>query len=202
MKVNYKSLIKWAKMLLASLMISAAIVPHVSAHLMVAQNGTLNFKGNSVYMVLSLPVSAFENIDDDGDGKMSAAEFNKYKPTIMSAVKNNIRLSDKESPRPLQGLLLTPVASHTAEKAPTDQIIVMGRFALSTSTSSLSTTNEKVDAANSNDLVFYIGLFGKKKDEKSLSLTATRKLTKGSKAQKIKVELTPEKPEENLFAKS
>ena len=78
----------------------------------------------------------------------------------------------------------------------------MGRFALSTSTSSLSTTNEKVDAANSNDLVFYIGLFGKKKDEKSLSLTATRKLTKGSKAQKIKVELTPEKPEENLFAKS
>ena len=48
-----------------------AIAP-AQAHLMVAQHGTLNLVGDGVYMVLSLPVSAFAGSDDDGDDKLSS----------------------------------------------------------------------------------------------------------------------------------
>ena len=38
---------------------------HLYAHVMVAQHGTLNVVDNDVFMVLSLPVSAFEGVDDE-----------------------------------------------------------------------------------------------------------------------------------------
>ena len=42
-----------------------------SAHLMVPENGTLNFVDDNVYVVLSLPISAFKGVDDDNDGHVS-----------------------------------------------------------------------------------------------------------------------------------
>ncbi len=188
----YKSLIKWAKTLLSSLVISAAIVPHVSAHLMVAQHGTLNFKNDGAFMVLSLPVSAFEGIDDDGDGKMSSKEFSKHKPAIVIAVKNKVKLSDKEGTRPLQGLLLSPVVAHDtphdASKAASEQLIIMGRFALN-----------KSKSENSEGLTFKLGLYGKKTDEKSMTITATRPPNAKQKTQKYKAVLTPRQSESRLF---
>ncbi len=185
----YNSLIKWAKTLLSSLVISAAIVPHVSAHLMVAQHGTLNFKNDGAFMVISLPVSAFEGIDDDGDGKMSSKEFSKHKPAIVIAVKNKVKLSDKEGTRPLQGLLLSPVVPHDASKAASEQLVIMGRFALN-----------KSKSENSEGLTFKLGLYGKKTDEKSMIITATRPPNAKQKTQKFKAVLTPRQSESQLFA--
>ncbi|WP_299879000.1 hypothetical protein [uncultured Cocleimonas sp.] len=193
-----KSLIKWAKTLLSSLVISAAIVPHVSAHLMVAQRGTLNFKGDYVFMVLSIPVSAFNNIDDDGDSKMSKGEFTKHRLDIISAVKKNVLLSDKEGARPLRGLLLSPVAAHSSPRDPTDQLVVMGRFSLSNEESNNDSVKKQ---SNTNELTFHSNLFGKTLTEKSLAINATRKLPSDTKAQKFKVVLTPEIPEAILFNK-
>jgi len=201
-----KSLIKWAKILLSSLVISVAIVPHVSAHLMVAQRGTLNFKGDYVFMVLSIPVSAFNNIDDDGDSKMSAAEFTKHRLDIISTVKKNVTLSDNEGTKPLRGLLLSPVASHSSPRDPTDQLVIMGRFSLSNKESNeksnvTSSNNSVKKQSNTNELTFYSNLFGKTVAEKSLAINATRKLPSETKAQKYKVVLTPEKPDAILFNK-
>jgi hypothetical protein len=192
----YKSLMHWAKTLLSSLVISAAIVPHVSAHLMVAQRGTLNFKGNSAFMVLSLPVSGFSNADDDGDGKMSAAEFSKHRLDIIDTVNKNVMMSDNEGQKPLRGLMLTPVESHTDANAPSNQLIIMGRFALSKNTDK----QHAMITPNLNELKFLVNIFGKKESEKIFTISTKRKLKTDEKVQQYKIELTPETPEKKLFA--
>ena len=150
-----------------------AIAP-AQAHLMVAQHGTLNLVGDGVYMVLSLPVSAFAGSNDDGDDKLSSEEFNKHRPNIVEAIKQHVRLLDANGPRPLEGMMLSPVAAHDAPKAPTEQMVVMGRFVL----------DQPVSATA---LHFHIGLFGQQKEELSFTIIAQDK----TKALKHKAVLTP-----------
>ena len=57
---------------------------------MVARHGTLNFVDDGAFMVLSLPMSAFEGIDDDGDGKVSMIEFNNHRTGIVGAVRHAV----------------------------------------------------------------------------------------------------------------
>ena len=170
----------------------ASLAPHASAHLMVAQHGTLNFKDDGAFMVLSLPVSAFENsddgFDDDKDGKMSAKEFIKYKPDIVAAINNKVKLSDKEGSKPLQGLLISPVVAHGTPKAASEQLVIMGRFAL-----------DKTNTKDNKELTFHVGLFGQHSTEKTLTITATRKPNTSTKAVKHKIVLTPQHPENQLF---
>lgn len=171
----------WIKYLLSGLILSAVLVPPSIAHLMVAQHGTLNFVGGSAFMVLSLPVSAFKSIDDDGDGKMSAAEFSKHRPEIVAAINKHIRLQDSNGIKTFRGMMLSPVASHEDPKAPTEQLIVMGRFVL-----------DDLDAT----LKFHADLFGKKTAEQTLTITATR----SAEPRKHKIVLTPAKPEDELWS--
>ena len=95
-----------------------------SAHLMVAQRGTLNIVGNGAFMVMSLPVSALEGVDDDGDGSLSGAELSAHTATIGKQVKAGLKLSQNGEARPLQGLLMdvTPPEGQTE----TTQLVVMG----------------------------------------------------------------------------
>lgn len=174
--------------ILSSLLLCAAIVPHASAHLMVAQHGTLNFKDDGVFIVLSLPVSAFENIDDDGDGKMSGTEFSTHRRAIKNVVNQYITLSDVKGQRPLQGLILSPIVPHDDPNAASEQLVLMGRFSLA---------NKEI--GNSDGLTFKAGLFGTALDEKSLSITATRKLASDPKTQKYTTELSPDKSTDELF---
>ncbi|PWQ99727.1 hypothetical protein [Leucothrix arctica] len=182
----------WAKSLLSSLVLSAAIVPYASAHLMVAQHGTLNIKDSGVFMVLSVPMSAFDNIDDDGNGKISPTEFAKHRKDIIKEIKEKVALTDNDGARPLQGLLLTPVVPHIVPKAGSKQLVIMGRFTLAS----------KDTATNSSGLTFHVGLFGKGAEEKTLEITATRRLSKEIAAQKHKFELTHERFENKLFAQN
>lgn len=169
------------KTTLIAALLGVAFSPHASAHLMVAQRGTLNFEGDGVYMVLSLPVSAFENIDDDGDGKLSATEFTTHRPAIVAAVAAGVQLQDAKGIRPLEGMMLSPVAPHDDPKASSDQLVVMGRFAL---------------ADIQSDLQFQVSLFGQQADQQKISITATRKAT----SDKQKIKLTPEQPATELFS--
>jgi hypothetical protein len=57
---------------LLSLTLNLIMGPVAHAHLMVAQHGTLNIVDDGVFMVLSLPISAFDGIDDDKDGNLVA----------------------------------------------------------------------------------------------------------------------------------
>lgn len=165
---------------LSGLLLSAVLSPPAVAHLMVAQHGTLNIVGDSVFMVLSLPISAFTGVDDDGDGKLSTVEFTQHRLAIVAAVNKQVQLLDKEDARPLEDMLLSPVASHDDAQAPTDQLVVMGRFALAKPDSELS---------------FHVGLFGKKVEEQSFTVNYHRPPS----LQKQQIVLTLEQPEGRLL---
>lgn len=177
----YSGFLNQAKYLLSAFLVSAAIVPHASAHLMVAQKGTLNFVNDGAFLVLSVPVSAFENIDDNGDKKLSKTEFTKHRPAIVAAVSEKIKLEDKTGPLSLQGMMLSPVASHQSPLLPSEQLIIMGRFQLKDLESKLS---------------FQLRLYGTKLEEQSLAFTATWK----SKSQKHKTVLSPKQAKVVLFS--
>lgn len=132
------------------LTLTVSMSPSAQAHLMVAQHGTLNIIDDGAFMVLSLPISAFEGVDDDNDGKVSMVEFNKHRAAIIEMVNQNVTLSDKEGSRPLQGIMLSPVVPHDASKESISQLTVMGRFTLDTPNSALR---------------FHSGLYGKQAAE-------------------------------------
>lgn len=150
------------------------------AHVMVAQHGTLNVAEDGVYMVISLPVSAFAGIDEDNDGKLSAEEFALHRLSIINTVHSKVTLKDESGKLALQGIMLSPVTDHHSPKAPASQLVVMGRFTVVKPNSVLE---------------YQVSLFGQKAAEKSLEITATSKLD----GRKQIVELSPKKSSVRLF---
>ncbi len=78
------------------LMLCISAMPVANAHLMVAQQGTLNVVEGGAFMVISLPTSAFTSVDDDGDGKLSREEFTTHQTDLRTAVMHGIQLRDNE----------------------------------------------------------------------------------------------------------
>lgn len=147
---------------------------------MVAQHGTLNIVDGSVFMVLSLPVSAFSGVDDNDDGSVTMMEFNNHRAAIVASVKDNVVLSDAKERLFIQGIILSPVAQDDTAVASISQITIMGRFVL----------NDTVSA-----LRFEVGLYGSDVAEKTLEIAATRSHDR----RKDVFELTPAEPASFLF---
>ena len=169
----------WAGLLCAAATLLAW--PSAQAHLMVAQHGILNLVGDGAFMVMSLPVSAFTGIDDDGDGALSVAELRAHIGDIESQVQSGVRLHDGAQDRPLQGVMLNlEPPDHAAGTAPqpATQIVVMGRFALG-------------DPAA--DLSLRLDLFGKATSERSQRVQITR----GQQARSLL--LTPQRNQRPLW---
>jgi hypothetical protein len=145
--------------IVAIVMLWVAGLSTAHAHLMPAQRGTLNFVDDSVFMVMSVSVSALANTDDDGDGKLSMAELRAHRDLIVSTIQSQIQLMDERHPRPLEGLMLTLSPDDDASAASAPQLIVMGRFVL---------------ANPSEPLRFHVGLFGKNMSEQTFQITVTR----------------------------
>jgi hypothetical protein len=155
-----KSLRRGAVRSVISALLGLAITLQMAqAHLMVAQRGTLNIVGDGVFMVLSLPVSAFVGIDDDGDGKLSMVEFVAHRAEIAAAVTSKVQLIGTRGTWPLEGLMLSPSPPDDAPQAPAPQLVVMGRFVM-------DATAERIS--------FKLALFGKAPDEQSQEITITR----------------------------
>ena len=148
------------------------------AHLMVAQRGTINLQGHGAFMVLSLPASAFPSADDDGDGKLSQAELAAHLVHMESTIRKGVLLRDARGLRPLQGLLITRTRPDDAPQAPSDQIVVMGRFGLA----------DPIEA-NEQALHFSITLFGRSAAEQAFQV----KVTQGRQSQLLM--LTPARAE-------
>lgn len=141
------------------------------AHLMVAQKGTLNLLDNGAYLVVSVATSSLENVDDDGDGLLSPEELSVHKASIIEQLKAGLQLSDANGVRPLEGLMLTLSPEDDAvENAPADQLIVMGRYAL---TDNFEALKEPIADGS---LSFTADLWGTVASEQSLSLTITKNL--------------------------
>jgi hypothetical protein len=154
-----------------------------SAHLMVAQHGTLNIVSDGAFMVLSLPVSAFEGVDDNADGKLSAAEFTQHRLALAAVVKQSVLLHDKAGPIQIQGLLLSSESNNHGLPVPVTQIVAMGRFVLRDTHSALRFENK---------------LYGKSEAEKVFKFTASNK----AKSLRQEMELTPQHPAVDLFPPS
>lgn len=175
-----RSTYKYLPVAVLALVLGLSASPSAQAHLMVAQHGTLNIVDSDAFMVLSLPISAFDGVDDDGDGEVSMIEFNRHRSAIVEVVHKNVSLSDSQGNQPLQGIMLSPVVPHDAVKDPISQLVVMGRFALGDPNSALR---------------FYAGVYGKQAAEQVLEITATRQTDK----QKTIFKLTPKAPAALLF---
>ncbi len=178
------SMARWLQRALTTVVLMLAAVPLAQAHLMVAQRGTLNIVGNGAFMVLSLPVSAFSDVDDDGDGMMSMAEFKRHQATIVAAVQKGVRLTDSSGARQLDGLMLTLSPADGARVPTARHLVAMGRFAQAAPP---ATTDEA--------LRLHISLFGQSADEQTFHITATHRAA----GDKRLLVLTPEQSSRLLF---
>jgi len=130
------------------------------AHLMVEQHGTVNFANGGAFLVLSIPVSAFDGVDDDGDGALSAQELSRHTAEVERQINDGVQLlDDSGKPLPLQGLLMSLTPPDNAPSAPARHLVAMGRF--------------PVDDAMSSP-VLRVTLQGEAPDEQHFSITATR----------------------------
>ncbi len=79
----------WPWLWATAMSVLIALAPNgARAHLMPAQQGTLNIVGSSVFVVLGVPASAIPGLDADGNGRASSAElaaFGPQWPAIWSA---------------------------------------------------------------------------------------------------------------------
>lgn len=119
------------RQLMLVLLLGLCMLSDAHAHLMVAQRGTLNVVENGAFMVISLPVTAFQGVDDDADGLLSNEEFTRHKQVLLDTVRQGIRLTDADGSHALQGLLLSPSPTDEAHPDSTPQLVAMGRFPLS-----------------------------------------------------------------------
>lgn len=160
--------------------VSLLMATEAQSHMMVAQHGTINMVNNGAFMVLSLPISAFDNIDDDNSGHLSTVEFNSHRAEIMAQILAKVQLHDNNGLRPLEGLMFSLGDDHHNADTAT-QLIVMGRFAI----------DEK-----SAGWTFLFGLFGESAEEKVMSMSVKRKATN----QKMAFELTPNNASQKVFS--
>ena len=163
------------------LLVHLLFSPISFAHVMVAQHGSLNVVDDGVFMVISLPVTAFKNVDDDNDGKLSAEEFSLHRTSIASKVHEKITLIEKGRKITLQGMMLAPVTSHHSLQTPSSQLIVMGRYTI---------------VSPNSELLFEVDLFGTYPTEQIMEVTATKK--QNDRRQVIK--LSPKQMNVSLFS--
>ena len=99
------------------------------AHLMAVDRATLNFRDDGAFMVLSLTPSSFEGIqlDDDGDGVISLAEFLNHQNQLQQAIAQNVQLIDAKGPLLLEGLFVSFEPAH-APNLEQPSIIALGKF--------------------------------------------------------------------------
>jgi hypothetical protein len=137
------------------------------AHLMAAQKGTLNLQGDGAYLVVSLPISAFADVDENKDASWSESELDRHAQRIRRQLAEQIELKDPRGVRIQQGLTLVPTPMDDRHDAPFTQLIVMVRFGLSESV--LPHSTHPVSG-----LVLRIGLFGSKPEERELTIAVTQ----------------------------
>jgi HupE / UreJ protein len=79
----------------ASLLLIATIFSDVStAHLLPAQNATLNIIDNAAFIVVSVPVSALQGVDDDSDGLLSLVEMQRHNAAIIRQFQARFQMTD------------------------------------------------------------------------------------------------------------
>jgi hydrogenase/urease accessory protein HupE len=136
-----------------------------AAHLLPPQNATIHAVGDKVYAVVSVPVSALSGVDDNGDGRLSAAELRRHQADISRQFMQRFELRmAKETGRVLTSWVLSPQTGG-GPLEPMTYVVVLETIQFSRS----------VDA-----LVLRTDLFGGGDQEATLSIRATRDQVHGA----------------------
>ncbi len=93
------------------------VAPLAQAHLMPAQQGTLNVLENGVFVVVSLPVSALHGVDANGDGRLSDAELEQQTSAVHDQVVREFRIFDGAQPGRIDFLQLSPEPDERLDEA-------------------------------------------------------------------------------------
>lgn len=100
----------------------------VQAHLMPAGQGSVRIDADSVFSVISIPVSALTGFDDDGDTLISLAELNRHRDALLrQAAQRLIFLGDGQAGERVFEDLLIPHLHDPGARAATGQLIAMQR---------------------------------------------------------------------------
>ena len=108
-------------------LVGVALATRASAHLMVAQHGTVNVVGDGAFLVLSVPAAAFPFADEDGDGRLSPLELQRHQAEVGAAVQSGVRLLEGDTSCPLEGLLFSLTPDELAPEDVGAQVVVLGR---------------------------------------------------------------------------
>ncbi|WAC71684.1 HupE/UreJ family protein [Roseateles sp. SL47] len=152
------------------------------------QRGTLNFVNGGVYVVLSLPVSAFPYASDGLAHGMSQAAYARHLPRLTADVQAQVQLWDDEGPLLLEGTFLNFSPPDEDPAGPATQLVVLGRFQL----------RHPQDAYNG-QLRYRVTLYGDQPDEQRIVVTATRADPVTGEKQRQLLVFGPEDPEHLLF---
>ena len=174
----------WATACLVSMMCIAS----AQAHVMAAQQGTLNIVGDAAFMVLSVPVSAFKAVDDDGDGALSKGELAAHTGTVRQQLKEGVQLFESEQALPLSLMMVDVVGHDNAPEAPSTQLMVMGRFQLRGDSS-----DGVSELAQTDTMRLHFNLFGRDSDEQAQDISITRQEDAHS------AHFTPERTTQSVF---
>lgn len=85
---------------------------NANAHLMPENHGTLKVIGTTAHAVVSLPITAFKDIDDDRDGYLSQQEYKTHKKKIKAQIASGIRLNALQTSVVNEGVNLMYTQDH------------------------------------------------------------------------------------------
>jgi hypothetical protein len=156
--------------------------PAARAHLIPAQQGTVNVVGAAVFAVLSVPVSALHDADDNHDGTIDLGEFERHEATLRAEIDRRLVILDGATPaRTVRvDLILSP--QHDAAGGG-DQVVALKHAELD---------------APPGDLRVRCDLFGAGAAQDALTITATRHPEAG--VETAVAVLTPGAPERGFFS--
>jgi hypothetical protein len=173
--------VKGALLGAAALALSLGARP-AAAHLIPAQQGTVNVVGAGVFTVLSVPASALHGADDNGDGTIDLAELARHEADLRDEIDRRLTVRDGAAiARTVRvDLMLSPGHEGAGDRA--DQIVAL--------------KHAQLDAEPS-DLRVETDLFGARPAERAFSLTATRHPASGTETEVAT--FTPDAPAHAFF---
>jgi hypothetical protein len=155
-----------------------------SAHLLPAQQGTVNVVGAGVFTVLSVPASSLHGADDDHDGVIDMAELERHESVLRAEIDRRLVILDGSTlARTVRvDLILSPQHDAAGDRA--DQIVALKHAEL---------------GAPPLDLRVRCDLFGARASERALTITATRHPGSGTETETEVSVLTPDTTQHAFF---
>lgn len=123
---QFRPCFTWVKCLLIWLGCCGPALTH--AHLINDQQGALTLQPQGMILMLSVPVSAFQGVDDDHDQKLSDQELTQHAAAIHSEIQKKLWIQRDDRRIEIQDLLVTLSTPKDMNEVPASHLTVMGKF--------------------------------------------------------------------------